>query len=92
MLAALGEKCTATIADLGGVAQLTGAALARLPSGRFEFRLMLNDLEMIGWQSTGVVGILGFFVGMVLVVSTSETLQKFGACGGDRFDEDRGAD
>lgn len=79
MIAALGEKCATVVMDLGGVTRLTCASLARLPSGRFEFRLMLNDLEMIGWQSTGVIAILGFFVGMVLVVSTGETLRKFGA-------------
>jgi len=79
LLGALGEKCLSALADLGGVVQLTGASLARLPTGRFEFRIMLNDLNMIGYQSIGVIAILGFFVGMVLVVTTGETLRKFGA-------------
>lgn len=79
LLAALGNRALQTLADLGGVAQLTGATLLRLPRRPFEFRLAVRELEMIGYQSTGVIAILGLFTGMVLVVNVGETLKRLGA-------------
>lgn len=67
------------IEHLGGIAQLAGECLRRLFTGRFETRLFLRDLDYIGWQSTGVILLLGSFTGMVLVVQTGLTLKRWGA-------------
>jgi phospholipid/cholesterol/gamma-HCH transport system permease protein len=64
--------------DLGGVARLTAVSFMRLFRRPFEFRLMVRELDTIGWQSSGVVGILGLFIGMVLVVNTGETMAELG--------------
>jgi len=69
------------ISHLGGVWLLTSLALRRLVTGRFEFRIFLYEVERIGWQSMGVVALLGLFTGMVLVVQTGLTLKRFAAEG-----------
>lgn len=69
------------ISHLGGVWLLTSLALRRLFTGRFEFRIFLNEVDRIGWQSMGVVALLGLFTGMVLVVQTGLTLKRFAAEG-----------
>ena len=79
LLAYLGHRLIAVLADIGGVAQLTFATFIRLFRPPLEVRLTVGDLESIGWQSTGVIAVLGLFTGMVLVVQTGETLKRFGA-------------
>lgn len=69
------------INHLGGVWLLTCAAMRRLFTGRFEFRIFTYEVERIGWESMGVVALLGLFTGMVLVVQTGLTLKRFGAEG-----------
>ena len=79
MVGGLGEMMLRQIHTLGGVAELTGAAIRRLFRPPLEMRATVHELEVIGWQSVGVVGMLGMFVGMVLVVQTGFTLQRFNA-------------
>ncbi len=78
ILAATGRVILGVLVDIGGVARLTALACRRLTERPFEFKLAVRELEVIGWQSTGVVGILGLFIGMVLVVNTGETMERFG--------------
>jgi phospholipid/cholesterol/gamma-HCH transport system permease protein len=67
------------IGDLGGAALLTLTALGRFLRTRFEWKATIHELERMGWQSMGVVGLLGLFTGMVLVVQTGLTMKRFGA-------------
>lgn len=68
-----------SLESLGGVAQLLLSAIRRLPRRPFERQATFDELERIGWQSMGVVALLGLFTGMVLVVQTGFTLKRFGA-------------
>ncbi len=79
ILAAAGSNFLRQIDAIGGIAELTLVAVHRLFTRRFEFRSTLREMETIGWQSAGVVGLLGMFIGMVLVVQTGFTLKRFGA-------------
>lgn len=75
----LGEMMLRQVHTLGGVAELTGAAIRRLFKPPLETRATIRELEVIGWQSAGVVGLLGMFIGMVLVVQTGFTMKRLGA-------------
>jgi len=55
------------------------AAFIRLFRRPFEWRATVHEFDVIGYQSAGVVGLLGLFTGMVLVVQTGYTLKRFGA-------------
>jgi len=75
----IGNLILAPIADVGGVTNLFLQTLARLPRRRFEFRRFVQELAIIGWQSTAVIAVLGLFTGMVLIVQTGGILKRFGA-------------
>ena len=77
----LGQTVIERISVLGGTAKLALATFLRLFRRPVEFRATVRELEVIGWQSAGVVSMLGLFVGMVLVVQTGFTLKRFGAEG-----------
>ena len=64
--------------QLGGVALLTLAFLRRLFRRPFEVEAFVAELEHIGYESTGVVGLLGLFTGMVMVVQTGQTMKRWG--------------
>jgi phospholipid/cholesterol/gamma-HCH transport system permease protein len=78
-LAVLGGPTLASLRDLGGVALLTGKALRRSVRRPVEWRATVTELCKIGYESMGVIGLLGLFTGMVLVVQTGFTLRRFGA-------------
>jgi len=79
ILGMIGASFLERLEHLGGVALLTIASLRRLFRPPFETGAVIYELERIGWQSTGVVALLGLFTGMVLVVQTGFTLKRFGA-------------
>lgn len=79
MIEGIGDNLIQQVTALGGMAQLTWAALSRLFRPPLEARLTLREIEEIGARSAGVVSLLGMFVGMVLVVQTGFTLKRFGA-------------
>lgn len=79
VLSALGSEVLGLLANLGGVAQLTLAACRRALHRPFELKAFVRELEMIGWQSVGVIAVLGLFTGMVLVVQIGATLKRLGA-------------
>ena len=47
-------------------------------AGRSRSRRSSARSERIGYQSAGVVGLLGLFTGMVMVVQTGETMKRWG--------------
>lgn len=75
----LGGSALLTVDDIGAVALLTGSAIKSAIRRRVEWRATVTELCKIGFESMGVVGLLGLFTGMVLVVQTGYTLQRFGA-------------
>ena len=78
LLAWLGESLLDPLSQLGGVALLTGAFLRRLFRRPFELEAFIAELERIGYQSTAVVGLLGLFTGMVMVVQTGQAMKRWG--------------
>jgi len=64
--------------QLGGVAVLTLAFLRRLFRRPFERDAFVLELERIGYHSISVVGLLGLFTGMVMVVQTGQTMKRWG--------------
>jgi phospholipid/cholesterol/gamma-HCH transport system permease protein len=78
VLAWLGGSLLEVLSELGGVAQLSCAFVRRLFWRRFELEAFLGELRRIGYDSTSVVGLLGLFTGMVMVVQTGETMKRWG--------------
>ncbi len=78
LLAWLGDSLLEPLEHLGGVALLTLSFLRRLFRRPFEHEAFRAELERIGYESTGVVGLLGLFTGMVMVVQTGETMKRWG--------------
>lgn len=78
-LAALGQAVLDALEHIGGVMLLALASLKRLFRPPLELNLIGRELVEIGCRSAGVVGLLGLFIGMVLVVQTGFTLKRFGA-------------
>ena len=74
-----GARVVEAVSTVGGMAHLALATLLRLFMPPIEVRATLREMEEIGYRSAGVVGLLGIFVGMVLVVQTGFTLRRFGA-------------
>jgi len=79
IIISLGESATRILIAVGGMAQLAAGAFLRLFVRPFEFRATVHEIEEIGAKSAVVVGTLGMFIGMVLVVQTGYTLKRFGA-------------
>ena len=78
-IADFGAGAIGLVSTIGGMAQLALATLLRLFVPPFETRATLREMEEIGYRSAGVVGLLGMFTGMVLVIQTGFTLKRFGA-------------
>jgi phospholipid/cholesterol/gamma-HCH transport system permease protein len=74
----LGGSLLDVLSQLGGVALLGCAFLRRLFRRRFETQTFAGEVRRIGYESTGVVGLLGLFTGMVMVVQTGETMKRWG--------------
>ena len=78
-LAWLGESLLEPLNQLGGVAMLTLACLRRVTRRPFERAAFVAELQRIGYESINVVGLLGLFTGMVMVVQTGDTMKRWGA-------------
>lgn len=78
-VASLGDAVLESVGTLGAVAILAIDTSRRALRRPFECRRTLQELEKTGWKSMGVIGLLGLFTGMVLVVQTGFTLRRFGA-------------
>jgi phospholipid/cholesterol/gamma-HCH transport system permease protein len=79
VIEALGNYVLQVLADLGGSARIAVAGFIRLPSRPFEARITAREITMIGFESTGVIAVLGMFTGMVLVVTVGQALERFGS-------------
>lgn len=66
------------IESIGGMALLTRDVLRRGLS-RVEWRLLLEQLEDVGWRSLTIVNLIALFTGMVMALQLGVFLGKFGA-------------
>ncbi|WP_353229539.1 ABC transporter permease [Novosphingobium sp.] len=70
----------ATVTVLGFVGQLVLAtgALLRHP-GRFRFRALVHQMELVGVNALGIIGLMSFLVGIVIAQQGAVQLRQFGA-------------
>lgn len=66
------------IRDVGGIALLTRDILTR-GLRRIEWRLLLQQLEHLGWRSLAIVNLTAIFTGMVMTLQMGIFLAQFGA-------------
>jgi phospholipid/cholesterol/gamma-HCH transport system permease protein len=66
------------ITSIGGVAQLTHDVATR-GRHRIEWRLVLEQLELLGWRSLTIVTLTAIFTGMVMALQMGIFLAQFGA-------------
>jgi len=75
----LGGRVLGLLAQSGEFVLLAVQSLRALLRRRFPWRSVLEQLALIGAQSTPVVAVTTFFTGMVLALQTSFALARFGA-------------
>jgi phospholipid/cholesterol/gamma-HCH transport system permease protein len=71
---------TGGIAMLGFVGQmmLSGFGILRHP-GRFRSRALVHQMELVGVNSLGIIGLMSFLVGIVIAQQGAVELRQFGA-------------
>jgi phospholipid/cholesterol/gamma-HCH transport system permease protein len=70
------RKCLDFTGELGLFASLAARRAFLRP---FEFRMILSQIEQIGWNSLALIAASGLAVGMVLTLHTRNSLIRFGA-------------
>ncbi|WP_374762894.1 MlaE family ABC transporter permease [Yunchengibacter salinarum] len=83
-VADLGDLTFRGYRSLGGAVGFVGLILARLARmllhpGRFRFIATVNQMEMTGVRAMGIVGLISFLIGSVMVNQGAVQLQRFGA-------------
>jgi phospholipid/cholesterol/gamma-HCH transport system permease protein len=73
------SRASTWLAELGGLSIMTGRATVCLFRRPFRLRLILQQMEHIGYQSLPIVLLTSAFTGMVLVLQTGIGLERFGA-------------
>jgi phospholipid/cholesterol/gamma-HCH transport system permease protein len=66
-----------TLGFLGAVIAAFGGVL-RHP-GRFRFKALVHQMELVGITSLGIIGLMTFLVGIVIAQTGAEQLREFGA-------------
>jgi len=69
----------ALLEGLGEMALLSRDALRQLLARPPEWRLVVDQLEQIGWRSLSIVNLTALFTGMVLALQLGNYLARFGA-------------
>ena len=67
------------IDEVGEIATLAGAALRLGVRRPPEWRLVVEQLEQIGWKSLSIVNLTALFTGMVLALQLGTYMERFGA-------------
>ena len=57
---------------------LAGGGLMLRP-GRFRYRALVHQMELVGVNSLGIIGLMSFLVGIVIAQQGAEQLRQFGA-------------
>jgi phospholipid/cholesterol/gamma-HCH transport system permease protein len=65
--------------EVGGVTQLCGRAVRALFKGRLDVDAVVDQIEVIGLQSTSVAALTAIFSGMVMTVQFAVQMSRFGA-------------
>lgn len=70
----------ATVSVLGFLGQmvLAAGALLRHP-GRFRYRSLVHQMELVGVNALGIIGLMSFLVGIVIAQQGAVQLKQFGA-------------
>jgi phospholipid/cholesterol/gamma-HCH transport system permease protein len=76
---AVPARLQAFLETLGEVALLTRDAVRQLGVRPPEWRLVVDQLEQIGWRSLSIVNLTALFTGMVLALQLGNYLARFGA-------------
>src|SRR5438552_15210383 len=69
----------ALLEGLGDMALLTRDAFRQLLARPPEWRLVVEQLDQIGWRSLSIVNLTALFTGMVLALQLGNYLARFGA-------------
>src|SRR5207237_2536074 len=69
----------ALLEGLGEMALLSRDTLRQLLARPPEWRLVVDQLEQIGWRSLSIVNLTALFTGMVLALQLGNYLARFGA-------------
>jgi phospholipid/cholesterol/gamma-HCH transport system permease protein len=79
----VGRRTLRTLESTGAFALLAGrlslAALDPLRGRRVRWRAVLREMVLTGWNAIPVVGLIAFFMGVVLALQGAYQLEKFGA-------------
>jgi len=73
------EPVLDAVAELGVLGQLAGRSALWALRPPFRFHVMVTQLEFVGVQSLFLVGLVGFFTGIVFAVQTVYGFRRFGA-------------
>ncbi|MEZ5695490.1 MAG: ABC transporter permease [Sphingomonadaceae bacterium] len=65
------------IGFLGQIVLASGSLL--LHPGRFRFRALVRQMELVGVSALGIVGLMSFLIGIVIAQQGAVQLQQFGA-------------
>jgi phospholipid/cholesterol/gamma-HCH transport system permease protein len=81
---ALGEKVYAGRAGLYGVVGFLGQILIGVGSllrhpGRFPFKALVHQMELVGVTALPIIGLMSFLIGIVIAQQGSVQLEQFGA-------------
>jgi phospholipid/cholesterol/gamma-HCH transport system permease protein len=64
---------------VGELTLFAGRVFRRAVVPPYEWRMILMQLDAVGWQSLSLVTVSGFALGLVLTLHTRSTLIQFGA-------------
>jgi phospholipid/cholesterol/gamma-HCH transport system permease protein len=73
------QRLTQFLDALGDIALLSRDVLRFALTRPPEWRLLVDQLEQIGWRSLSIVGLTALFTGMVLALQLGSYLERFGA-------------
>jgi phospholipid/cholesterol/gamma-HCH transport system permease protein len=73
------RRMNAFFLEIGELSRFTGHFFKTVVRPPYEFRELLKQCYLIGYQSLSLVAITGFIMGLVLTIQTRPTLARFGA-------------
>ena len=79
LAAATGRNLRLKLVDIGASTRLFLQILARTPQSLMRFSLVRDQIFFLGNHSVSLIGVAGLFVGFVLALQGSSTLQRSGS-------------
>lgn len=75
----IGTVVNDTLRDVGSFSLMVWDTLIRIPMRPYRWRLLLQQMESIGFNSLPIVLLTATFTGMIMVLQTGVQLERFGA-------------